>query len=61
VPPTVSYNDRDFGSNPQTYEPERVGYDSGGSGDDEYHHNTGDNAAEAQSAPQSDLIVDLFR
>jgi hypothetical protein len=37
VPPTVNYNDREFGSNPQAYEPERVGYESGGSGDDEYH------------------------
>jgi hypothetical protein len=37
VPPTVNYNDRDFASNTQAYEPERVGYDSGGSGDDEYH------------------------
>lgn len=37
VPPTVNYNDRDFASNTQAYEPERVGYESGGSGDDEYH------------------------
>jgi hypothetical protein len=36
VPPTVNY-DRDFPSNPQTFEPERVEYESGGSGDDDYH------------------------
>jgi len=37
VPPTVNY-DRDFPPNPQSYEPERIGYDSGGSGDDDYHN-----------------------
>jgi hypothetical protein len=37
VPPTVNY-DRDFPSNPQQFEPERGEYESGGSGDDDYHH-----------------------
>jgi hypothetical protein len=36
VPPTVNY-DRDFPSNPQVFEPERGEYESGGSGDDDYH------------------------
>jgi len=36
VPPTVNY-DRDFPSNGQGFEPERVEYESGGSGDDDYH------------------------
>lgn len=36
VPPTVNY-DRDFASNPQGYEQERVGYESAGSGEEEYH------------------------
>ncbi|KAG0651542.1 Nitrogen assimilation transcription factor nit-4 [Hyphodiscus hymeniophilus] len=36
VPPTVNY-DRDFPSGPQVFEPERGEYESGGSGDDEYH------------------------
>jgi hypothetical protein len=36
VPPTVNY-DRDFPSSGQSFEPERVGYESGGSGDDDYH------------------------
>ena len=36
VPPTVNY-DRDFPTGPQVYEPERGEYESGGSGDDEYH------------------------
>jgi len=33
----VNYNDREFGSNSQQYEPERVGYESGGSGDEDFH------------------------
>lgn len=37
VPPTVNY-DRDFPPNPQGFEGERVEYESGGSGDDDYHH-----------------------
>ncbi len=36
VPPTVNY-DRDFPPNGQGFEPERVEYESGGSGDDDYH------------------------
>lgn len=36
VPPTVNY-DRDFPPNTQGYEGERVEYESGGSGDDDYH------------------------
>ncbi|KAG9232427.1 hypothetical protein BJ875DRAFT_514523 [Amylocarpus encephaloides] len=39
VPPTVNY-DRDFPSTGQSFEPtgeQRVAYDSGGSGDDDYH------------------------
>jgi hypothetical protein len=36
VPPTVNY-DRDFSSNTQAFEPERGEYESGGSGDDDYH------------------------
>lgn len=37
VPPTVNY-DRDFaGNQQQIYEPERVGYESGGSPEDDYH------------------------
>lgn len=36
VPPTVNY-DRDFPPNPQGFEGERIEYESGGSGDDDYH------------------------
>lgn len=36
VPPTVNY-ERDFHQNSQGFEPERVEYESGGSGDDDYH------------------------
>lgn len=36
VPPTVNY-DRDFPQNNQGFEGERVEYESGGSGDDDYH------------------------
>lgn len=36
VPPTVNY-DRDYPSNAQPFEPERVGYESGGSNEDDYH------------------------
>lgn len=36
VPPTVNY-DRDYAANPQAFEPERVGYESAGSCDDDYH------------------------
>ena len=36
VPPTVNY-DRDFPPNPQGFEHERVEYESGASGDDDYH------------------------
>ena len=37
VPPTVNY-DREFPPNGQGFEPEKGEYESGGSGDDEYHH-----------------------
>jgi hypothetical protein len=53
VPPTVNY-DRDFPSTGQSFEPERgVGYESTGSGDEEYHQQVLQQQAHLNAPPKS--------